>query len=132
MYQMKFYTLNAIIGVITNWLPHEKPINRFLSPDLSIAFSNYRKSFFQQNIYLNTRNTLIFRLIPNDLVLMVSLYRYLCDFEAFLLIEAVIKFNKIWETGNTIIVENTAIDIMKFKSSNRNCCKNIRLIGISV
>jgi hypothetical protein len=33
-------TLKAMIGVITNKSPHEKPIKLFLFPTLSIAFIN--------------------------------------------------------------------------------------------
>ncbi len=38
-------TLKAMIGVITNKLPHEKPIKLFLFPTLSIAFINWNKKF---------------------------------------------------------------------------------------
>jgi hypothetical protein len=40
----KIHTLNAISFVITNWLPHEKPIEDLFSPTLSIAFRQSHKS----------------------------------------------------------------------------------------
>ncbi len=39
------FTLKAMAGVITNWLPQENPIKSLLLVTLSIVFNNYKRIF---------------------------------------------------------------------------------------